>query len=195
MPFRRMLVALFCVGILFAEEDPLEAPTELKVFAQKAAARETAHRLKLQALVNAIHKPVSEGGMGIQYDNSYTRTVAEVWRTGKPTASRSRRPTWPVPRPWIFAQPTLRPRTLSAGAGWVAWSASSGTWWPWSRIFPGAIWSEQGVGRRYHETFRAGRPRYLVKRPEAGARARDEVGAPASGRLNATDQHYPAKKP
>jgi len=83
MLLRRMVMAVFCASCLWAADDPLEAPLELKVFAKKAAAGETAHRLKLQALVNSIHKPIAEGGMGVQYDNSYTRTVAEVWRDRK----------------------------------------------------------------------------------------------------------------
>jgi len=80
---RRILMALLCVACLRAEADPLEAPTELKVFAKRVASMETAHRLKLQALVNAIHRPVEQGGMGVKYDNTYTRTVSEVWRDRK----------------------------------------------------------------------------------------------------------------
>jgi Flp pilus assembly protein TadD len=83
MLLRRLVLAVLCASCLSAADDPLAAPPELKMFAKEAAGGETAHRLKLQALVNAIHKPISEGGMGVQYDNSYTRTVAEVWRDRK----------------------------------------------------------------------------------------------------------------
>lgn len=80
---RRLVLATLCAASLWAQEDPFEAPQELKAFARRAVATETAHRLRLQALVNSIHKPVSEGGLGITYDTAYTRTVAEVWRDRK----------------------------------------------------------------------------------------------------------------
>jgi len=83
MLLRRLALAALCTGCLWAAEDPLEAPPELQAFARKSVAMETAHRLRLQALVNAIHKPVSEGGLGITYDTTYTRTVSEVWRDRK----------------------------------------------------------------------------------------------------------------
>lgn len=80
---RRIALAALCAVCLWAQDDPFEAPPELQAFARRAVGGETAHRLRLQALVNSIHKPISEGGLGIQYDTSYTRTVAEVWRDRK----------------------------------------------------------------------------------------------------------------
>jgi Flp pilus assembly protein TadD len=86
--FRRLVIMLFCLSYLAAGEDPLRAPLDLKLFAQRAIAPDTtkiasSQRNQLQLLVNSIHKPIEEGGLGIQYDNSYTRTVEEVWRDRK----------------------------------------------------------------------------------------------------------------
>lgn len=84
----RALMLFFCLMPLMAGEDPLSAPLELKLYARRAIAPDTtkvasSHKNQLQLLVSSIHKPVEDGGLGIQYDNSYTRTVAEVWRDRK----------------------------------------------------------------------------------------------------------------
>lgn len=68
---------------LWAGPGPLEAPPELQAYARQVTFGMSGRTDKLQALVGAIHKPAEAGGLGIQYDNTYTRTVEEVWRDRK----------------------------------------------------------------------------------------------------------------
>lgn len=68
---------------LAAMEDPLEAPEELKAFAQQQTRATSDARAKLGRLVKAFFAPVEEGGLGMTYDNSYTRTVREGYRDRK----------------------------------------------------------------------------------------------------------------
>jgi Flp pilus assembly protein TadD len=60
-------------------EDPLEAPEELTHFARKVTLNSTGVPQKLKALLLAIFRSQEEGGLGITYDASRTRTVKEVW--------------------------------------------------------------------------------------------------------------------
>lgn len=66
-----------------AAQDPFEVPPELKDFAVRAAQLRYGSRAKLQAILEACFLPPERGGLGITYDNAYTRTVAEVWRDRK----------------------------------------------------------------------------------------------------------------
>lgn len=82
--FRRLLVVpVLCGGLLQAVEDPLAVPEEVKSFARKATGLHMGSKAKLQALLDATFRPVEQGGLGMAYDNSYTRTAAEVWRDRK----------------------------------------------------------------------------------------------------------------
>lgn len=82
--FRRILLAaLLMAGCLAAQENPFEAPPELQAFARKTTLHHTGVRPKLQALLEAIYRPEDQGGLGMAYDNAYTRTVAEAWRDRK----------------------------------------------------------------------------------------------------------------
>jgi len=66
-----------------AVEDPFYLPPEAHQLAQKTIRSGASTREKLQALLHAIFKPREEGGLGMTYDNSRTRTVAEAWTEGK----------------------------------------------------------------------------------------------------------------
>lgn len=63
--------------------DPFYLPPEAKAFAHNSTWTFDSTKMKLQALLRATFAPRSEGGLGLTYDNSRTRTVAEVWRDGK----------------------------------------------------------------------------------------------------------------
>jgi tetratricopeptide (TPR) repeat protein len=62
---------------------PLSAPPELLPLMRRAAGREMSTRAKLQAILDVIFKSESNGGLGITYDNSHTRTVSEVLKDRK----------------------------------------------------------------------------------------------------------------
>ena len=49
----------------------------------RATGREMGTRAKLQGILDVLFRPESEGGLGITYDNSYTRTVSEVLKDRK----------------------------------------------------------------------------------------------------------------
>ncbi len=61
----------------------MAVPPELQAFARRATAVQYLAKSKLQHLLSAIFRPEAEGGLGMVYDNGYTRTVAEVWRDRK----------------------------------------------------------------------------------------------------------------
>jgi Flp pilus assembly protein TadD len=63
--------------------DPLEVPQELAAFVRRASFQATGNANKVQALLTAFFKPLEDGGLGMEYDNSYTRTLKEVWRDRK----------------------------------------------------------------------------------------------------------------
>jgi len=78
------LVLIACSALaLGAAEDPLQAPPELQAFARQVTLSANSRTQKLQMLVASIHRPVEEGGLGIQYDNAYTRSVSETWHDRK----------------------------------------------------------------------------------------------------------------
>lgn len=79
----RLLPFLFGAVLLVAGEDPLEAPPELRDFARKHTLGELGVSRKVSALLRAFFAPPAEGGLGITYDNAYTRTPAEAWRDRK----------------------------------------------------------------------------------------------------------------
>jgi Tfp pilus assembly protein PilF len=79
---RLFLIAVFCFS-LQAQEDPLAMPPEVQAFARRATGTHTGSPAKLRALIDAVFRSADEGGLGLTYDSSYTRTVAEVWRDRK----------------------------------------------------------------------------------------------------------------
>lgn len=79
----RFLPLLFCAALLSAGEDPFEAPPELQEFARQHTLRENGVTRKVAALLKAFFDPQPEGGLGIVYDNAYTRTPIETWRDRK----------------------------------------------------------------------------------------------------------------
>ncbi len=72
-----------CLPALGEEQDPLAVLPEIQVFARRATAAQSPTKAKLQHLLDAIFRPEADGGLGMVYDNSHTRTVAEVWRDRK----------------------------------------------------------------------------------------------------------------
>jgi tetratricopeptide (TPR) repeat protein len=79
----RVLPFLLGAALLAAGEDPFEAPPELKEFSLKHTIYQTSVHEKVSALVRAFFAPQDEGGLGIAYDNAYTRTPLEAWRDRK----------------------------------------------------------------------------------------------------------------
>ncbi len=65
------------------DADPLSAPPELLPLMRRATSSEMGERTKLQAILDVIFQPEAEGGLGITYDNSRTRTVSEVLKDRK----------------------------------------------------------------------------------------------------------------
>jgi tetratricopeptide (TPR) repeat protein len=80
LPF---VAAALVAQLLWAQGDPLAPPPELQAFARRQAMGAQTNRGRLQALLTSIFRPVEEGGLGIEYDNGRTRTVAEVWQERK----------------------------------------------------------------------------------------------------------------
>ena len=76
----RPLPLLFCAALLVAGEDPFEAPPELKTFAQKQTIGHMGVATKVGYLLKSFFAAPEEGGLGITYDNAYTRTPIEAWR-------------------------------------------------------------------------------------------------------------------
>ena len=65
------------------DEAPLSAPPELLPLIRRATLREIGTRAKLQKILDLIFRSELEGGLGITYDNSHTRTVSEVLKDHK----------------------------------------------------------------------------------------------------------------
>jgi len=84
MFLRLCVAAILSVSSLLAiEEDPLAAPEEVRAFARRAAGPHNGFKPKLQAILDGIFRSPEDGGLGVTYDNTYTRTVAEVWKDRK----------------------------------------------------------------------------------------------------------------
>lgn len=78
-----ILPLLFCAALLSAGEDPFEPPPELRDFARLHTLRESSVTGKVSALLRAFFAPPEQGGLGLVYDNAYTRTPVEAWRDRK----------------------------------------------------------------------------------------------------------------
>ncbi|HJU84008.1 MAG TPA: tetratricopeptide repeat protein [Holophagaceae bacterium] len=98
MSVRKWLVPLFCAALGLAqapgdkvastplpvaETGPFALPQEVKEFVQHTTLSQYSTQAKLRALMEAVFRSPEEGGLGMTYDNSRTRTVAEVWRDRK----------------------------------------------------------------------------------------------------------------
>ena len=79
----RILPLLFGAVLLVAGEDPFEAPPELQAFARMHTINQVGVSDKLGALIRSFFASPEEGGLGITYDNAYTRTLPEAWRDRK----------------------------------------------------------------------------------------------------------------
>lgn len=83
MLLRLFVAAILSATSLLANEDPLAAPEEVRAFARRAVGPHTGTKPKLQAILEGIFRNADQGGLGITYDNTYTRSVSEVWRDRK----------------------------------------------------------------------------------------------------------------
>jgi Flp pilus assembly protein TadD len=79
----RILPFLLSVTLLAAGEDPFQAPPELQTFTRQHTLNYQGVSAKVGALLKAFFASVEEGGLGITYDNAYTRTPLEGWRDRK----------------------------------------------------------------------------------------------------------------
>jgi Flp pilus assembly protein TadD len=79
----RILPLLLGAVLLAAGEDPFEAPPGLQAFARKHTLAQQSVSGKVSALLRAFFATPEEGGLGITYDNAYTRTPTEAWRDHK----------------------------------------------------------------------------------------------------------------
>lgn len=79
----RILPLLLGAALLVAGEDPFEAPPGLQAFAREHTNIYQGVPSKVSALLRAFFTPPEDGGLGIVYDNAYTRTPKEVWRDRK----------------------------------------------------------------------------------------------------------------
>jgi len=66
-----------------AKTDPFYLPPEAHTFVAQITASGQGTHEKLQALLRGIFRSREEGGLGMAYDNSRTRTVVEAWAEGK----------------------------------------------------------------------------------------------------------------
>ncbi len=64
-------------------EDPFEAPAEMQSYVRRVTLRHNSAITKAEGLLRTIFLSQEEGGLGMVYDNSYTRTVTEVWQERK----------------------------------------------------------------------------------------------------------------
>lgn len=79
----RILPLLLAASLLGAGEDPFEAPPELQAFTRQHTLGQQGVNGKVSALLKAFFAPPEEGGLGITYDNAFTRTPVEAWRDRK----------------------------------------------------------------------------------------------------------------
>lgn len=79
----RILSLLFGAALLAAGEDPFEAPPELQAFARQHTMGQQGVSGKVSSLLKAFFAQPEEGGLGLTYDNAYTRTPIEAWRDRK----------------------------------------------------------------------------------------------------------------
>jgi len=82
MPMR-VLTLLLGAALLTAGEDPFEPPPEIQAFARQHTIARQSIPAKVSGLLKAFFSSPEEGGLGIVYDNAYTRTPKEVWRDRK----------------------------------------------------------------------------------------------------------------
>ncbi len=66
-----------------ASSNPFQLPKEVKELVQRTTLSQYSTQSKLRALMELVFKPQEEGGLGMTYDSSRTRTVEEVWRDRK----------------------------------------------------------------------------------------------------------------
>lgn len=87
MVLRHMCSVLACVlvsgGVLWSDADPLDAPEDFRRSIRKSTFFQSSSQAKLQAVLGRLFNLESQGGMGICYDNTRTRSVEEALRERK----------------------------------------------------------------------------------------------------------------
>lgn len=63
--------------------DPFAVNPDIVLFARRVTMLSQTTQGKLEALIRSSLQSQDQGGLGIEYDNTYTRTVDEVWRDRK----------------------------------------------------------------------------------------------------------------
>lgn len=80
----RALILLLALALpMWAEGDPMLLPKEVEPHVLRLTMHQLGARAKVQAIMSWCMRPEADGGLGLVYDNSYTRTVPEVWRDRK----------------------------------------------------------------------------------------------------------------
>lgn len=74
---------LSAVVVPAGSADVLEPPPELRAHIEATAPRGLDTKAQIDALADFMFRPQERGGLGLVYDDTYTRTVAEVWRDRK----------------------------------------------------------------------------------------------------------------
>ncbi|WP_306591582.1 transglutaminase-like domain-containing protein [Geothrix sp. 21YS21S-4] len=80
---RRVLPFLLGAVLLAGAEDPFEPPPELAAYTRQRTLGQQGNAGKVAVLLRSFFAPKEEGGLGIEYDNAYTRTPRETWRDRK----------------------------------------------------------------------------------------------------------------
>jgi len=80
-----VLVHTLVLGTSFAwaTDNPMALPKEVEPLIQRVTMHQLGTRAKVQAIMTLLMTPERDGGLGLQYDNAHTRTVAEVWKDRK----------------------------------------------------------------------------------------------------------------
>ena len=85
--FASALLSCMCAGVppVSAQEtsDPFWVPPELTVFIRDNIPATGGDRQKAEALMDILAFPEDRGGLGFQYSNDRTRTIAEAWQERK----------------------------------------------------------------------------------------------------------------
>ena len=105
----RILPFLLVAALLAAGEDPFEAPPGLKEFSRQHTLNHQSVSGKVGALLRAFFAPPEEGGLGITYDNAYTRTPIEAWRDRKANCLTLTALMWPPANPSAWRPGTASP--------------------------------------------------------------------------------------
>lgn len=78
-----LMISTFSHALSASAPDPLAGPAELQAWVRQVTFHAEGIKGKSQAILSATFRSKDDHGLGIVYDNSYTRNVHEVWRDRK----------------------------------------------------------------------------------------------------------------